>query len=157
MMSKRLGDLRDADFCLAPSGVGFGWRVYVSLAALCIPVIVQPLVHQAYDDIAPFDRFSLSFALSDVKRLPELLRAVPRKKLCELRENAARYFRLFMWQSPDGLAYDMLMLSLCRRALRVHKGQGGVRPPWAACAQVTVEEVLHLRRAVATAGLQVQR
>ena len=86
----------------------------MALAALCIPVLVQPMVRQAFDDIAPFDRFSLSFPLSDVKRLPKLLRAVSRERRCALRENAAQYFSLFMWQESYGLAYDMLQLSLCR-------------------------------------------
>ena len=148
-----IGDLRDADYCLSPSGVGFGWRVYVALAALCVPVIVQPMVHQAFDDLAPFDLFSLSFPLSDVKRLPQLLRAVPPETLCMLRENAARYFPLFLWQTPGGLAYDMLQLSLCRRSLQLHQraeraervrrgGRRAAAPPWAACARMTAEELL---------------
>ena len=145
-------DLRDADYCLSPSGVGFGWRVHVALAALCVPVIVQPMVHQAYDDVVPYHLFSLSFPLSDVKRLPQLLRAVPAETLCTLRANAMRYYPLFLWQTPDGLAYDMLQLSLCRRALRLHQraqGDGVGRrrsrralPPWAACARMTAEELL---------------
>jgi hypothetical protein len=34
-------DLRNATFCLAPSGWGYGWRTYLALAMLCIPVIIQ--------------------------------------------------------------------------------------------------------------------
>ena len=41
-----VSSMRNATFCLAPSGWGYGWRVYVSLAMNCIPVIIQPLVDQ---------------------------------------------------------------------------------------------------------------
>ena len=98
---------------------------------------------QAYDDIVPYSDFSLSFPLSDVHRLPALLRAVPAQRLCALRKGAARYFRLFLWGEPGGLAYDMLQLSLCRRALRLHRDAS---PAWAACARMTAEELLDTNR-----------
>lgn len=41
-----IDQLRQAQFCLCPSGWGFGWRTYLAVATLCIPVIVQPLVPQ---------------------------------------------------------------------------------------------------------------
>ena len=37
---------------LCPSGWGFGWRTYLAVATLCIPVIVQPLVEQACKIVA---------------------------------------------------------------------------------------------------------
>ncbi|KAL1525144.1 hypothetical protein AB1Y20_020015 [Prymnesium parvum] len=69
-------DLRNATFCLAPSGWGYGWRTYIALAVLCIPVIVQPLVQQAYHDLLPYSELAMQFEPADLERLPELLRAV---------------------------------------------------------------------------------
>ena len=118
--------------------------MYVSLAALCIPVLVQPMVQSAYADMLPYAEFSLSYSLHDLERLPELLRAVPPERKCALRANAAKYFRLLMWQQPHGLAYDILMLSLCRRALRLANA-GKLRVStrsWEACAHTTAEELL---------------
>lgn len=37
----KIEHMRAATFCLAPSGWGFGWRTYLAVATLCIPVIVQ--------------------------------------------------------------------------------------------------------------------
>jgi hypothetical protein len=139
-----LSDLRGSTFCLCPSGWGFGWRIYLALATLCVPVIVQPLVEQAFHDLLPYEKFSLSIPLSDVRNLPELLRAIPREKVCQLRAAAAKYYRALVWQTPDGRAYEMLHLALCRRAtevrLRLHPYE---KPPkWTRCMQVTAENVL---------------
>jgi len=136
--------MRNATFCLCPSGVGFGWRVYIALAALCIPVIIQPGVQQAFASMVPYGKFSLSYQLNDVKVLPQLLSAIPSERICTMRVNAFRYRRVFMWQQPHGLAYDMLQLSLCRLALTLHaKGANpSVSVPWAPCARMTVEELI---------------
>jgi hypothetical protein len=132
--------MQQAAYCLCPSGVGFGWRTSLALAAGCIPVIVQPMVAQPFDDLLPYSNFSLSFRMADVKRLPALLRAIPPERVCSLRREGARYSRLLMWQQPGGLAYDMLQVSLCKRALRLHRGPG--KPPWAGCADLTAEDLL---------------
>jgi hypothetical protein len=113
----------------------------VALAALCVPVIIQPHVQSAFADLLPYEQFSLRYGLSDLKRLPALLRAIPPRMLCTLRANGARYGRLLTWQPPDGLAYDMLQLSLCRRAIS-HAGRRAT-PAWdGACAHMTVDELL---------------
>ena len=38
--------MRDSRFCLCPSGWGYGWRLYLAMATLCIPVIIQPMIEQ---------------------------------------------------------------------------------------------------------------
>ena len=141
-----LSDLRGSTFCLCPSGWGFGWRIYLALATLCVPVIVQPLVEQAFHDLLPYEKFSLSFPLSDVRNLPELLRAIPREKVCQLRAAAAKYYRALVWQTPDGRAYEMLHLALCRRAAEVRlRLRPHEKPPkWTRCMQVTAEDILRL-------------
>jgi len=143
-----ISDMKDSTFCLCPSGVGYGWRTYLAVAMLCIPVIVQPFVQQAYADMVPYSNFTISFPMSDVKHLASRLRMVPRATICSLRANAARYYKLLMWQQPDGLAYDMLQLSLCRRALQVYrviskrKGEDHQAPVWSECAHMSADELL---------------
>ena len=140
-----LSQMRDSTFCLCPSGWGFGWRIYLALATLCIPVLVQPMVEQAFHDLLPYSKLAISFPLSDVARLPELLRAVPPRRVCELRAAAAKYYRALLWQEPDGLAHEMLLLSLCRRALalRVHLAAEQSLPTWAMdCRSADVERLL---------------
>ena len=136
-----ISQLRDSLFCLCPSGTGFGWRVYLALATQCIPVIIQPMVRQAFHDLLPYSKLGLTYSMADVRRLPELLRSVSPGRICALRAQAARYYRAVMWQEPDGIAYEMLQLSLCRRALAMWPRE---QPPpaWAACGRMTAEQLL---------------
>jgi hypothetical protein len=149
-----LGDLRNATFCLCPSGWGFGWRVYLALVALCIPVIIQPMIEQAFHDLLPYDGLALHYRLADVRRLPDLLRAVPSSRVCALRAAAAKYYRTVMWQQPDGLAYEMTLLSLCRRAVALHRrlSPGKALPAWARCEQLSAEQLLGIAVSNATAA-----
>lgn len=142
--------LRNATFCLAPSGWGYGWRVSISLAMLCIPVIIQPLVEQAFHEMLPYRRFSLRFAPADIPVLPEVLKHIARNRsrICELKQSAARYYRTLLWE-PPGVAYDMLQVALCRRALlRILRTQEHLPraqrhlPPWYRCAMITADQML---------------
>jgi hypothetical protein len=140
-------EMRRSTFCLAPSGWGYGWRTYLALSMLCIPVIVQPLVEQAFHDLLNYSTFSLTFDPADLSELPELLRRVPPQRICEMRQAAARYRRLLTWQPPHGLAYDMLMLSLCRRARALQLRYPGLahlrmNRSWASCARMKPEQLL---------------
>ena len=143
-----ISKLRDSVFCLCPSGTGFDWRVYLALTTQCIPVIIQPMVRQAYHDLLPYSKLALTYSMADVRQLPELLRSVPHGRICELRAQAARYYRALMWQAPDGIAYDLLQLSLCRRALTMWP-KGQPPPAWAACARISAEHLLRHVRSLA--------
>eukprot|EP00966_Prymnesium_polylepis_P012118 278323-Prymnesium_polylepis.1 len=139
-----ISELADSTFCLAPSGWGYGWRTYLALAVQCIPVIVQPYVQQAFEDLLPYASFSLRISPDELQGLPDRLRAMPRSRICSMRAAGARYFRAVLWQQPEGIAYDMLQLSLCRRAIGVltrHR-PGASLPRWAGCANVTAEQLL---------------
>ena len=111
---------------------------------MCIPVIIQPLVEQAFHDQLPYRDMALFHSSSDLSSLPDALRAVSARRVCELRRAAARYYRAVVWEEPDGLAYDVLQLSLCQRAAALHARHhpGVAEPAWAACARVKVEELL---------------
>lgn len=153
-----ISDMRGSTFCLCPSGVGFGWRVYIALVAGCIPVIIQPGVEQAFGNMVPYHKFSITLPLKAVRELPHILRAVPETHRCALRSNAMKYSKLFMWQH-GGFAYDMLMLSLCRRALQIFKRIHGQsldsqriqKLPWTRCALMTAEQLLNIANSAAVA------
>ncbi|KAL1499563.1 hypothetical protein AB1Y20_011764 [Prymnesium parvum] len=117
-------EMRNATFCLAPSGWGYGWRTYLALSMLCIPVIIQPLVRQAFHDLLPYRKFSVTFDPIDIARLPSLLKAIPARRICKLRRAAQHYRHAMTWEQPFGRAYDMLQLTLCRRALLIHARLG---------------------------------
>ena len=118
------------------------WQ-YLALATLCVPVIIQPLVEQAFHNLLPYRDMALFYSSSDLASLPDLLRAVPPNRVCELRR-AAAYYRAVVWEEPEGLAYDVLQLSLCHRAAALHERHhpGMAEPAWAACSRVKVQDLL---------------
>ena len=67
-------DLRSSVFCLAPSGWGWGWRLSLAMLTQCVPVIIQPNVTQPFEELLPYDDFSLRLQMEDVPRLGALLR-----------------------------------------------------------------------------------
>eukprot|EP00966_Prymnesium_polylepis_P034505 802233-Prymnesium_polylepis.4 len=127
---------------LLRSGWGYGWRTYVALAMLCIPVVIQPLVEQAYHELLPYPELVLTYDPVDIPRLPELLRAVDAQTVCRMRRAALRYRRLLIWDGPQGLAYEGLLLLLCHRAAALHTQAGRPPQPWMACSGTTAAHLL---------------
>jgi len=115
-----LDDLRAATFCLAPSGWGWGWRITLTLLTQCVPVIIQPNVTQPFEELLPYEDFSLRLTKEDIPALPKLLRAVPDATICRMQTSLAKHYRALLWQKPHGpqhpSAYDLTMIALCRRA-----------------------------------------
>jgi hypothetical protein len=69
-------DLAHSQFCLAPSGAGWGIRLAEVMVEGCIPVIVQDNVTQPWEEMLPYDRFSLRVKEADLPTLPQALRAI---------------------------------------------------------------------------------
>ena len=115
-----LDDLRDSLFCLAPSGWGWGWRLTLCVITQSIPVIIQPNVTQPFEELLPYESFSLRYEKEDIPRLPQLLRAVPKETICRMQRALAAHYRALLWQTPWGVgypsAYDLTQVLLCRRA-----------------------------------------
>ena len=125
-----MGDeMRRSRFCLAPSGHGWGIRIVHAVAAGCVPVVIQDGVHQPYDDVLPYDAFSLRLPQSDVAQLDAVLRGVSDLELRVLQAGVRRFHRAFLWAParPDataypGEAYQWLIKSLHRRLHNILAG-----------------------------------
>jgi hypothetical protein len=116
--------MRASKFCLAPLGIGWGIRLSHAMASGCIPVIVQDFVHQPYDDILPYEVFSLRVPQSELETLEARLRAVTPAQLSALQFGVSRYHRAFVWPQTNNLddkpedgrnAYYYFIKSLRRR------------------------------------------
>jgi hypothetical protein len=125
------GDMRRSRFCVAPSGHGWGIRIVHAVAAGCVPVVIQDGVHQPYDDVLPYDAFSLRLPSSDVANLDAVLRGVSDAELRALQAGLRRFHRAFLWAPamPDataypGEAYQWLIKSLHRRLHNILAGFG---------------------------------
>ena len=105
-----LAVLQQSKFCLAPSGMGFSTRVYESIAQGCVPLIIQDdpfsntSVNQAFEELLPYERFSLRLKQSDIPSLPAILRAFPLERWRELRANLACVWPRILWLQPDNEA-----------------------------------------------------
>ena len=105
--------LRDSKFCLAPSGMGFSTRSYESIAQGCVPLVIQdePVsrtsVDQAFEDVLPWDEFSLRLEQKDIPRLPQLLAEYPDDKWRALKRNLACVWPRVVWLHPgEALSLD---------------------------------------------------
>jgi len=43
----------------------------------CVPIVIQDGVEMAFEEVLPWDRFSLRLNLSDVPALPQILDLIP--------------------------------------------------------------------------------
>jgi hypothetical protein len=149
--------MRQAKFCLAPYGHGWGIRLMKVIVAGCVPVIVQVGVaaglprtcswkacraalqlaahaahrnnlagsqprtsqdhgFQPYEDILPYEQFSIRLPNSDLPRIRELLAAVTPGEWQRLHEGLKKWWRPFVWeQEAGGTAYQYAIASLKKR------------------------------------------
>ena len=139
-------NLAASTFCLAPTGTGWGRRVGLAAQFGCVPVIVQDSVRQAFDDVPPYDAFTVRIEESDIPNIPDLLRAIPES--CEgvppggrclerMRAQLACAIRALTWSSVYGSLFgesgadDARSLSLLQHRLATYvKPEGRARHPW---------------------------
>jgi hypothetical protein len=68
-INRRDGDAGKAIFCLAPTGLGFGVRVYHAMADGCIPLVISDNVTQPWEgDFLPYSLFAVRLPESDIPR-----------------------------------------------------------------------------------------
>lgn len=114
------GRLGEAKFCLAPYGYGWGIRLPQAMLAGCVPVVVQEHVFQPYEDVLPFETFSLRLSNADLPKLREILRGVSAAQYKRLLAGVFQYREVFHWDDLWGSrAFDYTIASLRRRYLHL--------------------------------------
>ena len=61
--------MRNSRFCLAPTGYGWGNRIIWAMLTGCVPVIISDGVMQPFEDVLPYDEFSVRVAEADIVRV----------------------------------------------------------------------------------------
>ncbi|KAL4856557.1 putative glycosyltransferase [Chlorella vulgaris] len=116
---------QETKFCLAPYGHGFGMRLQQSILGGCVPVIIQEHVFQPYEDLLPYETFSLRLSNADLPKLREILRGVSNAHYKQLLAGVFRFRHAFHWDEDRGSqAFDYTIASLRRRRLNL---QGSLR------------------------------
>jgi hypothetical protein len=73
-------------------------------------------VFQPYEDLLPYDDFSVRLPAADIPHIRTVLEAVSEAEWSRLHTNLATYHRAFVWEaSAGGLAYNYTIASLRRR------------------------------------------
>ncbi|KAL4444666.1 hypothetical protein ABPG77_002483 [Micractinium sp. CCAP 211/92] len=112
--------LRRTKFCLAPYGHGWGIRLVQAMLTGCVPVIVQEHVVQYYEDVLPYETFSIRLNNEDLPNLRELLRSVTDEQYRRLLKGVLEHRLAFSWNiAKGGKAFDYTLLSLRRKYLNL--------------------------------------
>ncbi|KAL4427660.1 hypothetical protein ABPG75_001749 [Micractinium tetrahymenae] len=107
---------RAARFCFAPYGWGTGNRLAQAVVCNCIPVIVQEQVFQAYEDLLPYEAFSVRLTNQDLPMLREILRNISDAQYRGMMQQLVTYRSAFNWWTESGgRAFDWTIASLHRR------------------------------------------
>lgn len=110
--------LRRSKFCLAPYGRGWGIRIVSAMVTGCVPVIIQEHVYQPYEEVLPYEEFSVRLNNADIPRLPEILNSIDEEKLQKMQRALEVYWPAFVWpQHEGGKAFEYGMVALRRRHL----------------------------------------
>ena len=122
--------LRSSKFCLAPYGHGWGLRIVSAMVCGCVPIIIQEHVFQPFEDILPYEEFSIRLNNDDIRNLPEILRSVTPTQLKILQQGLKKYWPAFIWDVGNGgKAFDYTALSLRRRYLNLKSKYYGRHQP----------------------------
>lgn len=105
-----------SQFCLCPSGAGWGRRVMESMLGGCVPVVVQDHIYQPLWDVVPYEEFSLRLPRSALHSIGRALDDVSPQQLAELQRGVDRWHRAFLWPpATGGLAFNFTVRALRKR------------------------------------------
>jgi hypothetical protein len=92
-------------------------RLHQAVLAGCVPVIIQEHVFMPYEDLLPYDDFSLRLNNADLPFLREILRAISDTQYKRLLAGVFQYRDAFHWDDSWGSqAFDYTIASLRRRS-----------------------------------------
>ncbi|KAL4427672.1 hypothetical protein ABPG75_001761 [Micractinium tetrahymenae] len=113
--------LRTSKFCFTPLGFGFGMRLVHAMLAGCVPIIVQEYTIQQFEDVLPFETFSIRLTNEDMPHLRDILKSISNEQYRTLPENVLRHQTAFCWNREKGCrAFDYTIASLRRKHMN-HK------------------------------------
>eukprot|EP00899_Mesostigma_viride_P026830 jgi/Mesvir1/7331/Mv19141-RA.1 len=133
---KRVGSayghmLATSRFCLAPTGSGFGIRIMDSVVMGCIPVIISDNIDQPFEDLLPYELFSVRVEERRIPDLLDILLAITPEEEQEMHRQLDCCMARFLWRSvirerplpPGPDAFASIMEVLRRRI----EGRGHLR------------------------------
>jgi hypothetical protein len=103
-------------FCIAPYGHGWGIRLAIAVVHGCVPVITQDHTWQPFEELLPYEEFSVRISNAEIPNIMPILRAYTTEQIDRMRLALAQHWGAFVWQSGQGgLAYNYTIAALKRR------------------------------------------
>ncbi|PSC67271.1 exostosin-like glycosyltransferase [Micractinium conductrix] len=104
--------------CVHPSSA---WQYTVKAGSMlsgCVPVIIQEHVFQPYEDVLPYEQFSIRLNNADLPQIREILEGVTDEQYRWLLQGVVQFAPAFTWEpSVGGRAFNYTIASLRRKYL----------------------------------------
>ncbi|KAG1665073.1 hypothetical protein FOA52_012492 [Chlamydomonas sp. UWO 241] len=106
----------DSKFCVAPYGYGWGLRLAIAVVHGCVPIITQAHTWQPFEELLPYEEFSVRISNADLPNIVPILRAYSQEQIDRMRLALAKHWGAFVWPAGQGgLAYNYTIAALKRR------------------------------------------
>lgn len=116
------GLMLQSRFCLCPSGYEVASpRIVEAIYAECIPVIISDHYVLPFSDVLRWEAFSVQVEVSDIRRLKEVLLAIPNDKYMKLKKGLKAVRKHFVFNQPSQKfdAFHMILHSVWLRRLNL--------------------------------------
>jgi len=125
-MDKYLRLIRSTKFCIVPAGYS-AWtnRLFETLLAGCIPVVVSDKIRFPYEDILDYRRLLVKWPEHQVgSSLIDHLKSYSPKELSDMQQSIIAVQHLFYWNTvpPEHGPFGLIMQELAKKTLRTRNG-----------------------------------
>ncbi|KNC81279.1 hypothetical protein SARC_06390 [Sphaeroforma arctica JP610] len=112
-------EMRQSIFCICPGGLTpSSQRMFVAIAANCIPVIVSDHLQLPFEDLIDYNAFTVRIRESRVNQIPEILERYTPRRLNRLQRNLKVYRTKLLFNQPypqEDDAFSLILDTLLRK------------------------------------------
>eukprot|EP01134_Creolimax_fragrantissima_P005877 CFRG5877T1 len=112
-------EMRQSIFCLCPGGLTpSSQRMYVAIAANCIPVIVSDDVQLPFPGLVDYTKFTVRIPEAMVNRIPDILDSFTANQIARLQQNLKIWRKQLLFNQPraeEGDAFSLILETLARK------------------------------------------
>lgn len=112
--------LESSLFCFCPYGYGWGIRIASAILRGCIPLIIQDGVDQPFQNVLPYEEFSIRLTNDDIPHIPDILGKISDVEIRYLQRGLLRFWPAFVHEVElPNSAFNWTMFALRQRYLNM--------------------------------------